>query len=591
MRRVNSDRLIAYFSMEIAVDPAMPTYAGGLGVLAGDTLRSCADLGVRVVGVTLLHRKGYLTQAFDAADWQREQPEEWDVAAHVTELPARVAVRIEGRSVTLRAWRYELTGAGGGVVPVFFLDTDVPENSAWDRTLTHFLYGGDAYYRLAQEIVLGIGGVRMLRALGYAQIDRFHLNEGHASLLTLELLREDAQRHARTAINAADIAAVRANCIFTTHTPVAAGHDQFPMDLVGRVFAGSERLLDLRDGSCAELIRRVVKIESGTENWPEIFVRQHTLNLTQLALALSHYVNGVANRHAEVTRQLFGKSQIDAISNGVHGATWTAPAFQALFDRHIPGWRRDNFSLRYALSIPDHELWAAHLAAKDALCTLVREATGVALDPAVLTLGCARRATPYKRPDLLLADLARLQSIVARVGGLQVIFAGKAHPNDTGGKEIIQHIRRVREAAPPGLKLVYLENYDVHRARRLTAGCDVWLNTPLPPLEASGTSGMKAALNGVPSLSVLDGWWLEGCIEGVTGWAIGDHQFGPAADVDRNAHDATALYDQLEHAVLPLFHRERPRFIAVMRNAIALNGSFFNTQRMVQQYVAKAYSD
>jgi starch phosphorylase len=576
--------------MEIAVDSAMPTYAGGLGVLAGDTLRSCADAGVPVMAVTLLHRKGYLNQSFDQSGWQRESPAEWSIEKHLTEMPQRVWVEIERRTIVIRAWRYEITGITGGKVPVYFLDTDLPENAAWDRTLTHFLYGGDAYYRLGQEIVLGIGGVRMIRALGFAAVDRFHLNEGHASLLTLELLREASHREGRRAITGADIDAVRARCIFTTHTPVAAGHDQFPMDMVARVFSGREGLIDTCDIFCAELVRRVVKLADPDNDLRNIFVRQNTLNLTHLALALSHYVNGVANRHAEVTRLMFGKSQIDAISNGVHAATWTSSAFQAVFDRHIPGWRSDNFSLRYALSIPGHEVWDAHQKMKERLMAYVREQTRVELDVHAFTLGFARRATPYKRPDLLLTDIERLKAIAARQGRIQVIFAGKAHPNDSGGKESIQRILRLRDSAPAGISIAYVENYEMDCARLITSGVDVWLNTPLPPLEASGTSGMKAALNGVPSLSVLDGWWLEGCIEGVTGWSIGDHHVLPGQAAERTIHDAISLYNQLEHVVMPLYYHERPRFIEVMRHAIALNGSFFNTQRMVQQYVMKAYA-
>ena len=575
--------------MEIAVDPAIPTYAGGLGILAGDTLRSCADLQVPILAVTLLHRSGYLTQTFDATGWQREVQTEWDVARHLTELPERTTVHLEDRVVTIRAWRYEIVGISGARVPVYFLDTDLPENSTWDRSLTQFLYGGDAYYRICQEVVLGIGGVRMIRALGYADIQRFHMNEGHASLLTLELLHEGAVAAGRQAIAAADIEAVRARCIFTTHTPVAAGHDRFGMDLVGRVFSRRHDFLNTRDVFCADLVRRVVQMEQPDGDLSGLFTARNTLNLTYLALNLSHYVNGVARRHAEVSRRMFRKEQVDAISNGVHAATWTARPFQTLFDRHIPGWREDNFSLRYASCIPGDELWDAHLAAKQQMVSWIREHAGVKLDPQVLTLGLARRSTPYKRPDLLLADPGRLEAIAAHAGRLQIVFGGKAHPNDTGGKEIIQRILRMRETLRASVPIVYLENYDMQLGQILTAGVDVWVNTPLPPLEASGTSGMKAALNGVPSLSVLDGWWLEGCIEDVTGWGIGDHDVSAAAETVRNADDATALYDQLEHAVAPRFYGDRPRFITMMRQAIALNGSFFNTQRMVQQYALKAY--
>ena len=569
----------------------METYAGGLGVLAGDTLRSCADLSIPLIAVSLLHRKGYLNQTFDETGWQREQPAEWPVERFLTELPERTSVQIEDRTVMLRAWRYELTGVSGARVPVLFLDSNLPENSEWDRTLTHFLYGGDAYYRICQEVILGIGGVRMIRALGYTNVRRFHMNEGHASLLTLELLAEDARRDGRHSITGTDIDAVQARCVFTTHTPVAAGHDQFSMDLVGQVFRGRHKLLDPCDVFCADLVRRVVKLANPNGDLGNIFVRENTLNLTHLALNLSHYVNGVARRHAEVSRRMFDTYQVDAISNGVHAATWTAPAFQQLFDLFIPGWRSDNYSLRYALSIPKQKIWEAHGAAKAELLKFVRERANVELDPQRLTLGFARRATPYKRPDLLFVEPARLEAIAQRVGGIQLVFGGKAHPNDSGGKELIQQILRVRDALRPRIAIVYLENYDMTMARLMTAGVDVWLNTPLPPLEASGTSGMKAALNGVPSLSVLDGWWLEGCIEGVTGWSIGaDHTEGEGA-AGRTALDAASLYDQLEQVVAPLFYHDRPRFMAVMRHAIALNGSFFNTERMVEQYRRKAYSD
>jgi starch phosphorylase len=310
--------------------------------------------------------------------------------------------------------------------------------------------------------------------------------------------------------------------------------------------------------------------------------------MTYLALNLSHYINGVAKKHGEVARHMFAHYVIDAITNGVHAATWTSPPFQRLFDQYIPGWREDNFSLRYALSIPNHEVWDAHLMAKRQMLEHVNRTTHAGMDAGVLTLGFARRATAYKRMDLLFQDSERLRQLAAHAGGLQVIYAGKAHPQDQQGKELIQHIYAVKDLLKNDVKIAYLANYDMALGACLTAGVDVWLNTPQPPLEASGTSGMKAALNGVPSLSVLDGWWLEGCIEGVTGWAIGPNQRGLVA-VDDRAQDAAALYDKLEQVIMPLFYGDPQGFLNIMRHAIALNGSFFNTQRMLQQYVVKAY--
>lgn len=560
-----NDRRIAYFSMEIALDEATPTYSGGLGVLAGDTLRSAADLKVPMVAVSLLHRKGYFFQRLDGNGWQIEEPVEWVVEDYLLEENARVAVTLEGRQVQIRAWRFEIKGAGGFVVPVYLLDTELPENSEWDRTLTDFLYGGDPHYRLCQEVILGTGGVRILRALGYADFDRYHMNEGHAALLTLELLREQREQAGRSNILAEDLDAVRKKCAFTTHTPVAAGHDQFSLDLVDRVM-GSREACGINDPICHE----------------------QRLNMTYLALSLSHYVNGVAKKHGEVSRHMFAGYQIDSITNGVHAATWTSAEFQALFDCHIPGWREDNFSFRYALSIPDAEVVEAHRGAKRRLIEQVNRQTNLGMDIDVLTIGFARRATGYKRPDLLLAEPERLREITRRSGAIQVIYAGKAHPQDQRGKEIIQYIVRLANSLRPEIRVAYLANYDMQLARAMTAGVDVWLNTPQPPMEASGTSGMKAALNGVPSLSILDGWWIEGCIEGVTGWAIGSDC--RQSDTGRGAQkDAECLYQKLELAVLPAYYQDRRRFVEIMRHAIALNGSFFNTQRMVQQYVLKAY--
>jgi starch phosphorylase len=584
-----NDRTIAYFSMEIALDAGMPTYAGGLGVLAGDTIRAAAEVKVPMVAVSLLHRKGYLSQRLDASGWQHEEPTEWPVEKFLQEVPQRVQVTIQRRIVHVRAWKYDVKGFSTFTLPVFLLDTDLPENSEWDRTLTHYLYGGDRLYRLCQEVVLGIGGTRMLRALGFKHLAHFHMNEGHAALLTLELLAEQCKQAGRDCVNHDDIEAVREKCIFTTHTPVPAGHDQFPMELVANVIGHRADFMDMKDLFCVNLVNEVFGKAGEFASFKDVLQSGQTLNMTYLALNLSHYINGVAKKHGEVSRHMFGGYEIDAITNGVHAATWVSPPFQELFDQHISGWRQDNFSLRFAQGLPRAEIWQAHVVAKQRLLDFVNRKARVSLDPDALTLGFARRAARYKRGDLLVRDLGRLREITARGGKLQIIYAGKAHPNDFDGKEFIQRIVQVREALKPAISLVYLENYDMEMAKLLTAGVDVWLNTPQPPLEASGTSGMKAALNGVPSLSILDGWWIEGWIEGQTGWAIGEHCDKAPNDPERTACDADSLYDKLERVILPLFHQNRDGFTDVMRHCISLNGSFFNTQRMVQQYVVKAY--
>lgn len=588
---MNEQRTIAYFSMEIGLEPGMPTYSGGLGVLAGDTIRAAADLKVPMVAITLLHRKGYFYQRLDADGWQREEPAEWVVEDFLTEMPRRTAVTLEGRTVQLRAWKYEVIGMGGFRAPVYFLDADLPENTEWDRTLTHFLYGGDQHYRLCQEVILGIGGVRMLQSLGYQSIERFHLNEGHASLLTLELLDRTAREAGRQSVTCDDIEAVRQKCIFTTHTPVPAGHEQFPLSLVRRVIGPREDFFEMKDMFCVDLVRHVLGRHEEFADLPDLknaLRGEDIVNLTYLALNLSGYVNGVAKKHGEVSRLMFAGYHIEAITNGVHATTWTAASFQELYDRYIPGWRQDNFSLRSALSMPKQEVWQAHTQSKKPLIRYVNRETNAGMDVDVLTLGFARRAAEYKRGDLLFQDVERLKSLAVKAGPLQVIYAGKAHPQDQGGKELIKRIVEVKELLKSDVKVAYLENYDLELARLITSGVDLWLNTPQPPLEASGTSGMKAALNGIPSLSVLDGWWIEGHLEGVTGWAIGENGRGTGDSSDRSK-DALSLYDKLEQVIIPLFYQDRDRFIDVMLHSIALNGSFFNTQRMIQQYVLNAY--
>jgi starch phosphorylase len=589
--QVNSvKRLIAYFSMEIALENAMPSYSGGLGVLAGDTIRAAADLRLPMVAVSLLYRGGYFTQRLSEDGSQTEEPVEWRVEDFLVEEPARTSLSIENRRVELRCWRYAAKGVRGFDVPIYFLDADLPSNADADRALTGTLYGGDPYYRLRQEVLLGIGGVRMLRALGHNDLTRYHMNEGHAALLTLDLLGAEAEKAGRTAIRGEDIEKVRSKCVFTTHTPVPAGHDRFPMEFFTRVFPGRTEFLDLKDASSADLMKRALQAGQNFAGVQDAAQHGASLNMTQLALGLSTYVNGVAKQHGETSRQMFPEVPIEAITNGVHAGTWTSPAFQQLFDRYIPSWREDNYSLRGALGLPAEEVWASHLIAKHELLEEVRKKTGLNLDPEVFTIGFARRATGYKRADLILSDLDRLREIAKNAGQFQIVFAGKAHPNDGGGKDIIRRIFKAKKALRKNIPVVFLDDYNLDLGGKITSGVDLWLNTPQFPLEASGTSGMKAALNGVPSLSILDGWWVEGHIEGVTGWSIGESRraAGGSAPTDNQA-EAESLYTKLESVILPLYYTERARFLGVMQHAIAINGSFFNTQRMVQQYITDAY--
>lgn len=554
---------VAYFSMEIALEPDIPTYAGGLGVLAGDFLKSAADLGVPMAAVTLVHRNGYFRQRLDDKGNQSEEPATWSPEQRLEPAGPTISVHIEARNVHVRAWRYTVQGSGDSAVPVYLLDTKLPENSPWDQTLTDSLYGGDAHYRVCQEAVLGIGGVEMLRALGQAQIDTFHMNEGHSAFLTLALLEERLGGPKLAAATPEDIDAVRRRCVFTTHTPVPAGHDQFPRELMRRVL-GEDRAAILDVTQCCPA---------------------GALNMTYLALRFSHYVNGVAMHHGEVSHSMFPNYPVRAITNGVHAATWTAPPLREIYDRHIPEWRRDNLYLRYAAGIPLEEIREAHRRAKRTLLEELRKKTGGEFDERVMTLGFARRAAVYKRADLLFSNPERLKWIAQHAGKLQVIYGGKAHPQDQEGKEVIRRVFEHATALRDSIRVVYVEDYDMRWAQLITSGVDIWLNTPHRPYEASGTSGMKAALNGVPSLSVLDGWWYEGHVEGATGWSI-----GPEELAEDQADEEASLYDKLERTVIPMFYGRPSAFAEVMRSSIALNGSFFNTQRMVSQYVANAYS-
>lgn len=560
-------RLIAYLSMEIALESDIPTYSGGLGGLAGDTLRSAADVGLEMVAVSLVHRCGYFRQTLAPdSGKQSETPDLWCPEDRLEALEPRVTVKISGRTVHVAAWQYSVRGITGHQVPVILLDTDVEENADEDRRLTDNLYGGDERYRLSQEIVLGMAGVRMLRALGYHDIDRFHLNEGHAALATLALFDEIVgEKHAESKLAGA-FGRLQEHCVFTTHTPVAAGHDRFPMELVSTVLEK----------------RHVARLR-----W---LGQKEDVNLTDVALRVANYVNGVAMRHGEVSRDMFPGYPIDSITNGIHPATWASKPFQQLFDRFMPDWRRDAFSLRYAVGIPLDEIAAAHRDAKRDLIKRIQLEAGVEFDPEVLTLAFARRATAYKRPTLVFRDVERLARIAADVGPVQLVFAGKAHPHDDEGKTLIQRIFQASDELRGRVSIAFLPGYGMNLAATMVSGADVWLNTPVPPLEASGTSGMKAALNGVPSLSVLDGWWVEGWIEGVTGWAIGNDGHARSRE-DWDLIHATELYDKLEFAVLPTYYGQRKRYLEIMRSCIAFNASFFNSERMVLQYVSEAYRD
>ncbi|MEM1185133.1 MAG: alpha-glucan family phosphorylase [Planctomycetota bacterium] len=580
------DHDIAYFSLEIGFDAHIPTYSGGLGILAGDTLRAAADLELPYVGVTLLYRGGYFKQRLGTEGEQVEEATAWAPEEVLRPMTPRVVVPVDGRDVVVRAWRLDVFGVGGYLVPVYYLDTDLPENDPAARELTARLYAGDTDHRIRQEAILGIGGRRMLRAIGH-DLGTFHMNEGHACFVCVELLSEHLSRAAERrdgqgghhlgvhdtpaphSLTDDSIASVRSRCVFTTHTPVAAGHDRFQIERV-KAIIGHHPVFDR----------------------PDLYGEGSTLNTTKLAMNFSSFSNAVARKHGEVSRAMFPGYPIHAITNGVHAASWVSDPVRALFDGHVPEWKRVNTDLRMCSALPTDSLVDAHKRAKNDLLELVEAQSGVRLDREALTMVFSRRMTDYKRPSLLLRDVERLRNISKNVGKVQVIYAGKSHPNDGRGKEIIREIHEKARDLGQDCPVVFLSDYDIEVSKKLVSGADVWLNNPRPPLEASGTSGMKAALNGVPSLSTLDGWWLEGWVEGRTGWAIGetndDATFADNIPGMDEAH-ADSLYSKLEHAILPAWQAGDEAWAEIMRACIALNGSYFTTERMVSEYALRAY--
>jgi starch phosphorylase len=554
MRRFIKGPRVAYFSMEIGLNNEMPTYSGGLGILAGDVIRSSADLRIPLVAVTLISMRGYLKQKITLDGKQLEYPEEWEPSKFMKLMPATVTVRIGERNVKVGAWVYDQESLLGGIVPVLFLTTDVEGNTQEDRAITDYLYGGDEKYRLKQEIVLGIGGIKILEAL-HINVKNYHMNEGHPSLLTLELLKK----------NEMDADKVKNLCVFTTHTPVEAAFDKFSYDLVLEVLG-------------TEVPEEALKKYGGSDQ----------LNMTLLALNLSKYTNGVTRAHMEYSRKLFPGYHIQEITNGVHTYTWTCQYFRQLFDTHIRGWANEPELLVRIDAIPNEDLWEAHMKAKKELLDFIRQRTSLKMDINTLTLGFARRATEYKRATMIFSDVEKLEE-VEQQGKIQLVFAGKAHPRDETGKRLIRDIYGHIDQLKNEIEIVYLENYNMEMAGKLTSGVDVWLNTPLPPYEASGTSGMKAAHNGVMNFSVLDGWWIEGWIENVTGWAIGPSPNQAISEDERRKRELADLYNKLEYLIIPKFYKERDNWIHMMKNSIGKVAYYFNTHRMMRRYTTDAY--
>lgn len=535
---------IAYLSMEVGINENIPTYSGGLGILAGDHIKSAADLNIPLVAVTLLYKRGYFIQTINPFGQQEELYPYFDPRAFMEPLPFKVTVRLQGRAVHVGVWKYNVTGTSGRV-PIYFLDTDLPINAPEDRLITQFLYGGDQHTRIAQEVVLGIGGYLALKKLEPG-ITTYHMNEGHAVFLTLALL-EDMQ---------GNVERVRSSCIFTTHTPVPAGHDKFPYELASKVMG------DYLPANIRQLAGESI------------------LNTTVLALNLSRAANGVSQLHGEISRQMFPGFDIGHITNGVHHLSWTGPEFKALFDRHVPGWRQQPQLLGDISMIPDSDIGEAKRRAKCRLISFINSVSGAGFTDELLTICFARRATAYKRATLIFSDLEYLFNL--SYDRVQYVFAGKAHPQDEPGKKLIREIVNFGKQYENKLRLVFVPNYNIWVAGLMTSGADVWLNTPRRPREASGTSGMKVCFNGGVNMSVLDGWWREACRNRINGWAIGD-------DEDQSDEEAAAdLYQDLDDMVTTYYANPR-QWLGIMRRSISDITPQFNTHRMVQEYFHRYY--
>jgi len=549
---MSKDIQIAYFTMEIGMSNAIPTYAGGLGILAADLMRSCADLKTPVACMTMCWKHGYTHQDVDANGKQSYSDIHWHPEKELSKLGTTIDVSIEGRTVKVGAWMYPLK-SGKHTVPVYFLDTDLPENSQEDRDITKYLYGGTLATRVKQEVVLGIGGVRMLRALGHTDIGHFHLNEGHSAFLTLELLKE----------NNFDDKEVRKRCAFTTHTPIAAGHDVFPYDLAWNIVGN--------------MLPWHIKKVAGDE----------MLSMTLLAMNESSYTCGVSRIHGKVAADMLGNGNIDYITNGIHHPTWASSPIRKMLDTYVPNWKEEPDQLKKVLSLPNEELWKAHQQNKKKLCEEVRKRTGQDFSENILTIVAARRIVPYKQTELLYANMDRLVSVAN--GKLQIVHSGNSHPNDSFSQEIVQHLSKRSKEYAGKISIAYLPNHSPDSAKILTAGADIWLNTPERLKEASGTSGMKAAMNGGINLSVLDGWWAEAyAMDPESGWRIGP-EMGHGGIEEMVKQDAEDLYTQLEFEIIPSYYADsKDGWIDRMKRSMALL-SYFNTHRCILEYREKAW--
>jgi starch phosphorylase len=541
--------------MEIGLDSDMPTYAGGLGILAGDTAYTFADLGIPSVFVTLLYKGGFTKQRLSPDGQQQDLEFRWQYEDRLNPLGQTIQLEVGDQTMRTKLWQYIIKGSKA--VPVIFLDTDLPENPPVFREATERLYQSTGAQRLIQEMLLGVGGYRALKALGF-DVDLYMMNEGHAALLTVELLKE---------FGSAD--EVRKRCMFTTHTPVAGGHETFPLAMV------------------QELMKKYDWVDWGGE------AAGGSVNFSKLASKFSCLTNAVSLRHEYVSRAILGRDDLQHVTNGVYHKRWVHGAIKKLFDWYIPLWDVDPSLLVNAYAIPTSELAKAHGVAKGDLVALANANSAGGFTVDTLTIGVAKRITAYKRNGLILSDAGRLAEIADDIGGLQIVFSGKAHPDDDVGKRgIVQILEQASLVARKtrNVRVAFLEDYSIDIAKVMVSGCDLWLNNPRRPLEASGTSGMKAGMNGVLNLSTWDGWWLEGGVDRVNGWGIGRRPRWDDLSESNDSDDLADLYARLAKDVMPLYYGDRDGWLKMAKASIATVGPKFNTYRMAREYLAKWYA-
>lgn len=554
---LKDNTLVAYISMEIGIDSSIPTYSGGLGVLSGDTVRSAADLEIPMVAVCLCYSSGYFYQLFNEKGEQKEKEIEWNYFYEFEKISKPITIKIEDKEVLVTAWLYKVIGQSGHTIPIYLLTTDVEDNEDWMKQMTGSLYDSTSRWnRIVQEQILGIGAVKLLKSQGYKNLEVYHLNEGHGSFSIVELFN-----------NLRDLEKVKESVVFTTHTPVPAGHDKFDQKLVDKVF----------ENRFPPELRKLAD-DNGS------------LNMTFLGMNVSRYQNGVAKKHGEISRKMFPNNNIDYITNGVHLPFWISKPIRKMFERKWPNWKSNPHLLQNAIELDDLELFDAHIENKFNLINYQKGHSWNLLDEELITFGFARRFATYKRATLIFHDIDRLGKLCQ--GKAQFLFAGKAHPKDVMGKDFIKKIYESGEYLYDnyGVKVVLIENYNMDMAHMLVSGVDVWLNTPERYREASGTSGMKAALNGILNCSVLDGWWLEGYkMNPMAGWAIGPDDSNPSDPGVSNDWDidSNAFYEILENEIIPTY-MNHDEWLHRAKHAISL-AAFFNTHRMVEEYAAKAY--